>query len=181
MCCRPWGPKESDTTEWLTLSLSLKTRKSFINWGFTLRACDTSWSKESVVEEHWAFYLILFFLAPSLSKDPDSVHVSMLLCSCSTLSSPTPSRVHESVFYVCISIAALQIHSTIYETDSQWEFALWFRELKSGLCDNLEGWDGEGGGREVQEGGHMCTPMADSRWCMAEPAHILKLLSFNWK
>ena len=24
--------------------------------------------------------------------------------------------------------------------------------------DNLEGWDGEGGGRRVQDGGHMYTP-----------------------
>jgi len=30
------------------------------------------------------------------------------------------------------------------------------------LCDNLEGWDGVGGGREVQEGGDLCIPMADS-------------------
>ena len=29
------------------------------------------------------------------------------------------------------------------------------------LCDNLVGWDGMGGGREVQEGGDMCVPMAD--------------------
>ena len=29
-------------------------------------------------------------------------------------------------------------------------------------CDNLEGWDGVGGRREVQEGGNICTPMADS-------------------
>ena len=35
------------------------------------------------------------------------------------------------------------------------------RELKPGLCDNLEGWDGEGGGREGQEGGEICIPMAD--------------------
>ena len=25
-----------------------------------------------------------------------------------------------------------------------------------------EGWDGEGDGREVQKGGNICTPMADS-------------------
>ena len=31
------------------------------------------------------------------------------------------------------------------------------------LCDNLEGWDGVGGQREVQEGGDICIPMADSR------------------
>ena len=26
------------------------------------------------------------------------------------------------------------------------------------FCDNLEGWDGVGGGREVQEGGGICIP-----------------------
>ena len=37
---------------------------------------------------------------------------------------------------------------TICKIDSQWEFAVWFRKLKQGLCINLEGWDGEGDGRE---------------------------------
>ena len=36
------------------------------------------------------------------------------------------------------------------------------RKLKPGLCDNLEVWDGVGGGTEVQEGGDMCIPIADS-------------------
>ena len=36
------------------------------------------------------------------------------------------------------------------------------------LCDSLEGWDGEGGRKEVQEGGVTCMPMADSYGCMAE-------------
>ena len=31
-----------------------------------------------------------------------------------------------------------------------------------GLCINLEGQDGVGDGREVQKGGDMCVPMADS-------------------
>ena len=31
-----------------------------------------------------------------------------------------------------------------------------------GLCDNLEGWDGEGDGREFQERGDMGVSMADS-------------------
>ena len=31
-----------------------------------------------------------------------------------------------------------------------------------GLCINLEGWDGEGNGREVQKGGDICISMADS-------------------
>ena len=30
------------------------------------------------------------------------------------------------------------------------------------LCDNLEGWDAKGGGKEVQEGGDICISMADS-------------------
>ena len=29
------------------------------------------------------------------------------------------------------------------------------------LCDNLEGCDGVGGGREIQEGGDICISMAD--------------------
>ena len=37
--------------------------------------------------------------------------------------------------------------------DSQWEFAVWLRKLKQGLCINLEGWDGAGDGREVQKEG----------------------------
>ena len=41
------------------------------------------------------------------------------------------------------------------------------------LCDNLEGWNGEGGGREVQEGGDTCMPMADSHRCTAETNTIL--------
>ena len=32
----------------------------------------------------------------------------------------------------------------------------------TGLCINLEGWDGEGDGREVQKGRDICIPMADS-------------------
>ena len=38
----------------------------------------------------------------------------------------------------------IQIYNTMCKTDSQWEFAIWLRELIQGLCDNLEGWDGEG-------------------------------------
>ena len=39
---------------------------------------------------------------------------------------------------------------TMCKRDSQWEFAVWLRQLKQGLCINLEGWDGERNGREVQ-------------------------------
>ena len=40
---------------------------------------------------------------------------------------------------------------TICKINSQWEFAVWLRKLKQGLCIHLEGWGGEGGGKEVQE------------------------------
>ena len=36
--------------------------------------------------------------------------------------------------------------------DSQWEFAVWLRKLRQGLCTNPERWDGEGDGREVPKG-----------------------------
>ena len=32
--------------------------------------------------------------------------------------------------------------------NSQWEFAVWLRKLRQGLCINLERWDGEGDRRE---------------------------------
>ena len=51
---------------------------------------------------------------------------------------------------------------TICKIDSQWEFAVWLKKFKQGLCINLEGWDGEGDGREFQKGGDICIPMADS-------------------
>ena len=50
---------------------------------------------------------------------------------------------------------------TICKIDSQREFAVWLRKLKQGLCINLEGVAGEGN-RELQKGGDICIPMADS-------------------
>ena len=49
-----------------------------------------------------------------------------------------------------------------YVKGSQGEFAVWLRKLEQGLCTNLEGWDGEGDRRELQKGGNICIPMADS-------------------
>ena len=51
---------------------------------------------------------------------------------------------------------------TMSKIGSQREFAVWLRELKQGLCINLEGWDGEADGREVQKAGDICIPMVDS-------------------
>ena len=55
-----------------------------------------------------------------------------------------------------------ETYTTVCKTDSQREFAVWLRKLKQGLCIDLEGWDGEGDGMEVQKGRDICTPMADS-------------------
>ena len=40
----------------------------------------------------------------------------------------------------------METYITICKIDSQWEFAVWLRKLKQGLCINLEGWNGEGDG-----------------------------------
>ena len=45
----------------------------------------------------------------------------------------------------------IEVYKTICKIDSQWEFALWLRELKQGLCNNPEGWNGERDGTEVWE------------------------------
>ena len=39
--------------------------------------------------------------------------------------------------------------------NGQWEFAVWLRKLKQGLCINLDGWDG----RKFQKGGDLCIPL----------------------
>ena len=56
----------------------------------------------------------------------------------------------------------METYVTMCKRDSPQEFAVWLRKLKQGLCINLEGWDGEGDGREVQRRGDICIPMADS-------------------
>jgi len=47
----------------------------------------------------------------------------------------------------------METYNTMCKIDSQWEFAVWLRELKQGLCNNL--WCGMGremGGRFKREG-----------------------------
>ena len=55
----------------------------------------------------------------------------------------------------------METYITICKIDSQREFAA-LRKLKQGLCMNLQGWDAGGDVREVQKGGDICIPMADS-------------------
>ena len=58
--------------------------------------------------------------------------------------------------------STMESYITVRKIDSQREFAVWLRKLNQGLCINLEGWDGEGGGKEVEKGGDICIPLADS-------------------
>ena len=55
----------------------------------------------------------------------------------------------------------METYVTMCKIDSQWEIAVWLRKFKQGFCTNLEGWDWEGNGREVQKGGNICIPMAE--------------------
>ena len=57
----------------------------------------------------------------------------------------------------------METYITICKINSQWEVAAWLRKFKQGLSINLEECDGEGDGREVQKGGDICIPVADSR------------------
>ena len=56
----------------------------------------------------------------------------------------------------------METYIIIYKIDSKQELAIWLRKLKQVFCINLEGWDGEGDGREVQKEEDICIPMADS-------------------
>ena len=47
----------------------------------------------------------------------------------------------------------VEIYITIYKIESQKEFAVCLRNVELGLCINLEGWDWEGDGKEVQREG----------------------------
>ena len=43
------------------------------------------------------------------------------------------------------------------------------KQIPVGICcNNPEGWDGVGGGRQGQEGGNICISMCDSCQCKAE-------------
>ena len=56
----------------------------------------------------------------------------------------------------------METYITMCKIDGQQEFAIWLRKLKQGLCISLKGWHREGDGREVQKGGDIYIPMADS-------------------
>ena len=66
----------------------------------------------------------------------------------------------------------IEIYNTMCKTDSQWEFAVWLRELNRAL-QQAERWGREADGMEVLEGRDMDIPMADSWWCTTENHRIL--------
>ena len=65
----------------------------------------------------------------------------------------------------------METYITVCKIDSQQEFAVCLRKLRQGLSINVEGWDGERDGSEVQKGGGICIPMAGS--CLTENNKIL--------
>ena len=73
----------------------------------------------------------------------------------------------------------METYITICKIDSQWEFAVCLREFKQVLRINLQEWDGEGDGREVQKGEDICIPMAVQVKVDREQQNSVKQLSFN--
>ena len=67
----------------------------------------------------------------------------------------------------------METYTNICKIDNQWEFSVWLRKLKQGRCINLEGWHGEGDGREFQKGGDICISMTDSCSGLTENNKIL--------
>ena len=66
--------------------------------------------------------------------------------------------------------------------DSQCEFAVFAVWLNSYMTSSVTTLRGEWGrGREVHEGGDICTPMADPCWCMAETTQYCKAIILQLK
>ena len=75
----------------------------------------------------------------------------------------------------------MESYITICKIDSQWEFAVWLRKLKQGLCINLEGWDGNGmGGRFKREGIYVYLRLIHVGF-ERKQQNSVKQLSFNKK
>ena len=75
----------------------------------------------------------------------------------------------------------MKTYINICKIDSQWEFAVWLRKLKQGLCINLARWEGVGDGWGFQKGGVICIPMADSCWGLTENKKFCKAIILQLK
>ena len=72
----------------------------------------------------------------------------------------------------------METYVIIRKIDSLWEFAVWLRELKQGLCINLEEWDWGG----VSKGrGYMYTYDRFTLRFDRKQQNSVKQLSFNKK
>ena len=69
--------------------------------------------------------------------------------------------------------STMETYITVCKTDSQWEFAVCLRELKTGALYQPREWDRERDEREVQEGGDKHIPVADSCWGLTENNKIM--------
>ena len=72
----------------------------------------------------------------------------------------------------------METYIAICKIDNQWEFAVCFRELKTGLSNNLEGWDGEGDGTDVQVGG--CCSIVQSCLTLCDPWTVACQVSLSF-
>ena len=141
---------------------------------------------ESCAEWFYSFSAVSFAIKPWLLKYFTTLYMFISKCLVEERQHYIESTPHwiyflfeildSQVLDTLVFLRYLQRTVSLYhKIDNQWEFSVWLRELKQGLCINLEGWDGERDGREVQEGGDICLPMADSCWGLTEN----KILSFN--
>ena len=67
----------------------------------------------------------------------------------------------------------METYIAMCKLDSLWKFAVWLRKFKQGLYISLEGWDGEGDGRDIQKCRDICIPMSDSCCSLTEKNKIL--------
>ena len=68
----------------------------------------------------------------------------------------------------------MEIYMIMCKIDSQWEFAAQLKELKLGLHNNLEAWEGRWEGGSRGRGYiYICMPMTDSCWRLEETKTIL--------
>ena len=65
----------------------------------------------------------------------------------------------------------METYIAIPKIERKQEFAVWHKECNLVLRDNLERWDGVGGGREVKEGGDICLPVPNWCYCMKPVQH----------
>ena len=129
-----------------------------LNWeryisNFKLNRCFRSYyiisivHKPEILEEE----LICWLHLPSLSKFQAKVEKEKV-----------------NVFW-CYGESNMETYNAICEKDSQKDFAVWPGNSNRGYVTILWG----GMGREVQEGGDICIPMADFCWCLTENSKIL--------